>query len=101
MKPTPLITTAQVAHVAHLAKLPVNPSQLSEFQNQIEPVLEYVKAVQDAPTKNILETTQVTGLTNVLRKDEVDNARTFTQEQALSNAQSTHNGFFMVPAIME
>ena len=95
-----LITTDEDSHVAKLANLQLAPSKISKLQTELESILEYVQAVQKAPTDKVPETSQVTGLTNVWREDVVDDSRTFTQEQALSNAKSTHNGYFMVKAIL-
>jgi aspartyl-tRNA(Asn)/glutamyl-tRNA(Gln) amidotransferase subunit C len=101
MKVNALITTSDVAHVAKLANLPIPVSAQPKLQIQLESILEYVAAVQSAKTDGVEETSQVTGLANVWREDKIDTTRTLTQEEALSNAQSTHKGYFMVPGIME
>jgi aspartyl-tRNA(Asn)/glutamyl-tRNA(Gln) amidotransferase subunit C len=97
---TPTITQDDVRHVAKLASLPVTEAQIPKFQSQLESILEFVRTVQTVDTEGVPETTQVTGLENIWREDEIDDTRTFTNEEALSNARSTHNGFFMVKAIL-
>jgi aspartyl-tRNA(Asn)/glutamyl-tRNA(Gln) amidotransferase subunit C len=94
------ITQEDVKHVAKLANLPMQEDQIPKFQSQLESILEFVKTVQTVDTEGVPETTQVTGLENVWREDEVDDTRTFTNAEALKNAPSTHNGFFMVKAIL-
>jgi aspartyl-tRNA(Asn)/glutamyl-tRNA(Gln) amidotransferase subunit C len=98
---TQSITTDDVAHVAKLANLPIPTAKLQVFQSQLASILEYVQVIQSTDTKNVPETHQTTGLTNVLRADRVDNSRTFSQEEALKNAKHTHKGYIMVPAILE
>lgn len=101
MTANPLISTTDVKHVAKLASLPIPEDSLSKLQSQLESILGYVRVVQTAKTEGVKETSQVTDLTNVWREDVIDPDRTFSQEEALSNAKATHNGYFLVPGIME
>lgn len=97
MKITPLI----VQHVARLAHLTITSQQQQRFVQQLSGVIDYVSKIRKLKTEEVEETSQVTGLTNVFREDEVDEKRTFTQEEALSNAKKAHDGYFVVPAIFE
>lgn len=101
MKPTPLITSDDTAHLAKLASLPVSPDRMAKLNGQIEATFEYIQIIQQTDTSGLAETNQVTGLSNVTRSDVVDDSRTLTQAQALQNAKHTHNGYFVVPAILE
>lgn len=95
------LTIEDVSHVAKLAKLNLSEKLIDKFFTQLSSVLEFMSKIQKLNTENVKETSQVTGLENVFRKDEIDNIRMFTQEQALSNAKRKHNGFFVVKAIFE
>jgi len=95
-----MITLDETAHVAKLASLPVSPDKLKTFQSQLGSILEYVEVIQSTDTTQIAETHQTTGLTNIMREDVVEDSRTFTQAEALTNAKHTHEGYFLVPAIM-
>ncbi|MFH2019096.1 MAG: Asp-tRNA(Asn)/Glu-tRNA(Gln) amidotransferase subunit GatC [bacterium] len=101
MKTTSKIDAKEVAHLAKLAALSLSPQQQTELQSQLISTLEYVRAVQQAPTENTPETTQVTGLHNVWREDVVEDTRILTQDQARANSKSTYQGYFLVPAILE
>lgn len=90
-----------VKHLAKLANLPISADRLAILTDQIETTFEYIQTIQTTDTSNLPETNQVTGLTNILREDVIDDSRTFTQEQALQNAKQTHDGYFLVPAILE
>lgn len=94
------ITRADVDHIAKLANLPITTPQASELTRQVGVTVSYVSALQMLDTKNVAETSQVTGLENVWREDEIDTSRMFTQEEALSGAKRTHNGFFVVDAVL-
>lgn len=88
-----------VSHVAKLANLPLTPSEKEKFEKQLAETLEYVKQLEEIDTKNVEPTSQVTGLENVTREDRT--ALSLTQEEALSNTKSQHNGFIKVKAILE
>ena len=69
------------------------------FEKQLSEILNYFEKLKEVDTKNVETTSQVTGLENVTREDKAINS--LTQEEALSNTKSQHNGFFKVKAILE
>jgi len=91
----------EVKHIAKLAKLNLSDSQIAQLTPQLTSVLDYVSKIQSLDTKGVIETSQVTGLENVYREDVVDNERMLSQEEALSNAKRSYNGYFVVNAIFE
>lgn len=101
MAKTKLITQTDVKHLAKLASLPISDERLTKLSDQVETTFEYIQTIQDTDTSDLSETNQVTGLTNILREDEIDDSRTLTQEQALKNAKQAYKGYFVVPAILE
>lgn len=88
-----------VPHVAKLANLPLTNAEEEKFEKQLSEVLEYINKLDEIETKNVIPTSQVTGLENVTRLDIPE--QSLTQEQALSNTKSQHNGLFKVKAILE
>lgn len=87
-----------VLHIAKLANLPLNPGETRKFEKQLSEILNYVEKLKKVDTKNIETTSQITGLENVTRDDKT--IPSLTQEEALSNAKSQHNGFIKVKAIL-
>ncbi|MDP2585310.1 MAG: Asp-tRNA(Asn)/Glu-tRNA(Gln) amidotransferase subunit GatC [Candidatus Levybacteria bacterium] len=87
-----------VPHVAHLANLSLKPEEKNKFEKQLFEILTYVEKLKEVDTKGVETTSQVTGLENVTRNDEA--TPSLSQEEALSNAKSKHNGFFKVKAIL-
>jgi Asp-tRNA(Asn)/Glu-tRNA(Gln) amidotransferase C subunit len=63
--------------------------------------LQYFEQLQEVDTLETVPTSQTTGLTSVLGKDELNTFTVFSQEQALMNAPSTHNGFFVVKGVFQ
>ncbi len=88
-----------VSHIAKLANLPLSSTEKTKFKKQLEETLEYVEGLNEVETKNIEPTSQVTGLENITREDTAKPS--LSQNEALSNARSKHNGFFKVKAIFE
>jgi len=87
-----------VGHIAKLANLPLKPSERDKFEKQLSEILTYVKKLKKIDTENVETTSQVTGLENVTREDET--TPSLSQEEALSNTKSHHNGLFKVKAIL-
>lgn len=101
MSKSTTLTSALVAHVARLANLPTTPAEINAYTGDLASVLEYISLINQLDTADVVETNQVTGLTNVFREDEIDTGRMLTQEQALSQAARTHNNYFVVAAVID
>lgn len=86
-----------VPHVAKLANLIVSSKEEKKFEKQLEETASYVESLKEIQTEGVEPTSQVTGLENVLREDEIKES--LSQEEALSNAKSTKNGFFKVKGV--
>lgn len=90
-----------VHHVAQLAQIPVTDQEEEMLTKAFDETLKVVDTLQQLDVTDVEPTHQVTGLVNVLREDLVDETHMLTQEQALSNAKNTHNGFFVVNQLIE
>jgi len=90
-----------VSHVAKLANLVLKPGESDKFAKQFADTLDTVNLMNQLDTSSVQPTSQVTGLVNITRADEIDASRILSVEAALSNASSTHNGYFVVPAIFD
>ena len=88
-----------IKHVAKLANLKLNPDEEKKFEKQLSDVLSYINKLNEIDTKDIKETSQVTGLENVFREDTT--APSLTQEEVLQNTPSKHNGLFKVKGILK
>jgi aspartyl/glutamyl-tRNA(Asn/Gln) amidotransferase C subunit len=90
-----------LAHIAKLAALSLDKKKSQTYQAQLEDVLEHISSIGKLSLRNVPETHQVTQNTNVTREDAIDSTRVLTQSQALKNASKTHNGYFVVDAILK
>lgn len=99
--PAASLSSSDIDHVASLAKLQLSEKQKQTFLPQLSSVLSYVATVQQLNTDTTEETSQVTGQENVFREDEVDVTRMLSHKQALAAAPRSHNGYFVVQAILQ
>lgn len=83
------LTKQQVEHIAHLARLGISEEEKEKFARELSSILNYVSELNEVNTGNVDPTNQVTGLTNVMRKDEVEK---FGQEKELIEMAPEHQG---------
>lgn len=66
-----MLNDDQVKHVAKLARIKLTDEEVKKFGKQLSSVLEYIDILAEVDTKDVVGTSQVTGLTNVMDKDEI------------------------------
>lgn len=86
-----------VKHVAKLANLPITDTEEKKFGKQLEETLKYIEGLNEVDTSKVEATDHVTGQESVLREDIT--TPSLSQEEALSNSKSKHNGMFKVKAV--
>lgn len=86
-----------IKKIATLANLQIEHTKV--FEKQLSEVLSHIEKLNEADTQDILPTSQVTGLENVLRDDVV--ALSLPQNEALSNAKNISDGQFQVAGVLE
>lgn len=95
-----ILTDDQFHHIAKLSRLPLNPEE-GFIKDQLSQAAEYVEVLKelDDMVKDLPPTYQVNHKTNVLRPDVV--TPSLPQDLALSQAQSTHQGYFKTKATIK
>lgn len=93
------ITNEQVKHVANLARLEMDESEVEKFTTQLDDIISMAEQLNELDTKNVEPTTHVLDLKNVLREDKVQ--PWLSREDALKNAPDEQNGQVKVPSILE
>jgi aspartyl-tRNA(Asn)/glutamyl-tRNA(Gln) amidotransferase subunit C len=94
----PRITTAEVAHVARLARLALTETELEEFTGQLAAVLDHAADVEALDTSGVPPTAHPLPLVNVLRDDVP--APGLDREEILAQAPATEDLRFRVPRII-
>ena len=67
------LTRDDVLKLARLARLDLTDAEVEEYQQELAEILQYVEQLQAVNVDGLEPTNQVTGLTNVTRKDEIIN----------------------------
>jgi aspartyl-tRNA(Asn)/glutamyl-tRNA(Gln) amidotransferase subunit C len=88
----PAVTGEEVRKVADLARVDLTDEEVEEFAEQFEAVLADFETLDEVP-----EVEDEPDLVNVMRADEVEEG--LTQEEALSNASETEDGYFKGPRV--
>ena len=65
------LTRDDVLKLARLARLELTDDEIEAFRKELSEVLQYVAQLDKVDVAGLEPTTQVTGLKNVMRKDEV------------------------------
>lgn len=90
-----------VKHIANLANIPLKAGEEINLAQAFDETLEVIEKLKELDTTKTLPTYQVTGLKNVFREDVIEEKRMFSQEEALKNAPSVAEGYFLVPRIID
>ncbi|MBA3379688.1 MAG: Asp-tRNA(Asn)/Glu-tRNA(Gln) amidotransferase subunit GatC [Chloroflexia bacterium] len=92
------LTTADVEHVARLARLGLSDDETERMREQLSSILEHIAVLKEIDTDRIPPTAQVNALENVLRDDDV--SPSLSQETVLAIAPQSRDGFLEVRAVM-
>lgn len=92
-------TKIDIKKLAKLAFLFLKNDEEKKLEDQLETTLKHIDSLSEIDTSKVVGTNEVTNLKNVAREDVV--TASLSQEDALSNAKKTYNGFFVVPVILE
>jgi aspartyl-tRNA(Asn)/glutamyl-tRNA(Gln) amidotransferase subunit C len=63
------LTRDEILKLAQLARLSLTDDEVDEFRNELSAILAYVQQLQNVDVADLKPTTQVSGLTNVMRDD--------------------------------
>lgn len=89
----------EVEYVARLARLTLSEEEKERFTHQLDQILEYVQQLNQLDTENVLPTSHVLDLKNILREDEVKPSLPLSE--ALANAPQANGDFFVVPKVID
>lgn len=65
------LTREDVLKLARLARLDLSDEEVEAFRKEMSDILKYVALLKDADIEGLQPTSQVTGLKNVMRQDQV------------------------------
>ncbi len=93
------LSIAEVAKVALLARLRLEPTELETFTGQLNSIVDYVAQLQELDIDGVEPLAHGIDVRNVFRDDVRGPA--LSREQALANAPQKNQVCFLVPAVLE
>lgn len=94
-----MITKDEVRHIAKLAKLQLTEAETEKYAGQLSQILDFFGQLQEVDTENVPETSQVTGLKNITRKDEIQVTEN-TDDLLKCTPHEVENHSIKIPKIM-
>jgi aspartyl-tRNA(Asn)/glutamyl-tRNA(Gln) amidotransferase subunit C len=92
------ISKDEVLHVARLARLDIQETDVERLAKQIGTILDYVDTLKKVDTTGVIATSHAITLTNAFREDE--EAPHLPPEASLDNAPEKDAGAFVVPKVI-
>ena len=92
------ISRDDVAHLAKLARIEMNDSELDHVAKEMDVILGAVARVQEVASADVLPTSHPIPVNNVVREDVV--RPSLTPQEALSGAPAQSEDRFKVPQIV-
>ncbi len=99
-----MLSKDDVLAVAKLSRLRLNEAQIERFKAQLSNVLGLFDEIKEVDTSEVVETSQITGLKNVTRRDEVfydEDLRPSDTEELLKNVPIREKTNIVVPKVIE
>ena len=94
----PACPSADVEHVAHLARLGLTGAELDVLEGELNHILDQYATLAELDTEAIPPTAQVIELENILREDAA--RPSMPVEDVLASAPERRGDAFVVPAIL-
>jgi len=92
------LNAQEVAQVALLARLRLDPDELQTYTEQINEIVHYVEQLQQVPTEGVEPLAHGVEVRDVFREDK--RAPALEREAALSNAPKRNQEAFLVPPVL-
>ena len=93
------ISRETVEYTANLARIELQPQELEKLSRQLQDILGFIDKLSKVDIKDILPTSHILPLGNVLRPDAPKES--LPVDKALSNAPGRDGNFFVVPKVIE
>lgn len=93
------LSRVDVLKLAALSKLRLSEEEIEKLRGELSEILDYVEILNRVDVTGLEPTYQVTGLTNVMRDDEIKDYG-YKSEDLLKNAPAIQDGQFKVKRVL-
>ena len=99
---TKKISIQEIKHLADLARLKIDESEVKKYASDLSEILVYVAELKEIDTQKISPTAQVVETENVFKNDLVDLDYTVkTKEKIIKNSPESQDNLFKVKTVFE
>lgn len=93
------ISISEIEKVAKLARIELNDTEQTQQTEEVGAILEFVETLQSVDTNDVTPTSQVTGLIDVWREDEIKKCP-ISPEELLSAAPNLQDCYVKVKKVL-
>ena len=93
------IDKSTVRNIATLARLAVKDEELDPIAGELSNIFKFIEQLAEVDTEGVAPMASATNLTLPRRADEVTDGN--KRDAILANAPEQHDGFFLVPKVVE
>ncbi len=95
------LTKQEIEDVAKLARLNLTEEEKENYAEQLSAVLGYVELLNEVDTEGIEETSQMIGLEDIVREDEVENCPEERRKKMIAQFPEEKDGLLKVHKVFE
>ena len=94
------LSKQQVEHVAKLARLGITEKEKEKFRKELSAILGFVEKLKEVDTEGVEPTAHITGLENIMRKDESRIMNHESREKIMKLAPERKDGYVKMKAVL-
>ena len=95
------LSKKEVEHVAELARLDLTEEEKRKFSKQLSSVLDYISELDKVNTEGVEPTSQITGLSDVTRADQVEACGEEIRDSIKKNLPDSEGGYIKVKGVFD
>lgn len=95
------LTIAEVEHIAQLARLALTEEEKQQYAEQLSAIFDFMEVLNELDTSVVEETSQVTGLEDVLRADETVETERSVRDKLIAAFPQSQGNLLRVKAVFE
>ena len=95
------LSQKEVEHIAQLARLELTVDEKKKFTKQLVAILDYVGQLQKVGADAVKPTSQVTGLLDVMRDDQIKGCSEEIQKKIMDNVPNKEGSHIKVKGVFE
>lgn len=94
------IDKKQIEHLAKLSRLEIKSDDEKSFTASLNDILKYVDQLKQVDVEGVLATTQIAGLKNNWREDEIEPIDEITRDEIKANIPEMEDDYIKVKRIL-